>query len=404
MSPNRVSAGSKLVQSQKQLLLWSPFGSGEHYSGPATYSFRVCSQLDPSRFRISLAHGFSDQDEYELFKEQHLVGTWSQGVVSGLKFSMLAKSWLRQNYRKFDLLHALSSFHHSMIGVEEAIRLGLPTSLFVSIKEGGLASKGGLKGRFGVYRRRQNVAKNVDAIVALSAEIEQELLSLGIQQRRIFRIPNFADTAKYHPVSLADRIELREKLRLADIPTVAFVGRLTERKRPKLLVEAVKVLRDRGKESQLVFVGPKNDSDPYIAEIIQYITDNQMSREVIFTGFTSEVEEWLQASDIFCLPSKNEGMPASVVEAMACGLPSIVTPFSSARELVAESWLGTVLSEQPLAEELADAIEDCVGHLGDLNRTSLRRQRAVKNYSLAAVTKMYSDMFSRIISGQDSRS
>lgn len=395
--------GHEVNAEQKRLLLWSPFGSGEHYSGPATYSYRVFSQLDPQQFHCSLAHGFGEQGSYEVFRSQHQVGTSSPGIVSGLRYSASAKKWIRRNYQRFDLLHALSSFHHSIVGIEAAIRLGLPTSLFVSIKGGGLVSKGGLNGRLGVYGRRQKVARNISGIVALSAEIEQELLALGIQEKRIVRIPNFADTKKYQPADPAVKRALREELGVEDIPTVAFVGRLSERKRPKLLVQAIKTLRDKGTSVQLVFIGPKSDDDPYIAGIIRYIADHKLEREVIFTGFATTVEKWLQASDVFSLPSKNEGMPASVVEAMACGLPSVVTPFSSARELVGESWQGVILSEEPCVEETADAIETCLSSLIQQDLIARRRQRALDKYSLAAVAKMHSDMFSKIVSGQDPR-
>ncbi len=384
------------------ILLWSPNGCGEHYNGPAKYTYRVYSMLDRARFRFTLAHGSTAQEDLsELFDEQHLVRKIKGGKWSKYQFVRSGLSWIRNNADQFDLLHAVAGYEVTVPAAHLARKMQVPVVLFVSNEQGGLASKGGIRALAGIYRKRQRMAREFDAIIAMSSEIETELLSYGIEEQRIVSIPNFADTGKYTTVDDARKKELRRELGLADLPTIVFVGRLCERKRPHLIVEAISLLASQGKEVQAVFVGPYSENEPYFKEMISK-AEGVMDR-LVFAGFTNKVEQWLQASDIFCLPSRNEGMPGALVEAMACGLPAVVSPFSSANDLVRNPELGKILTADSNPEEIADAVSELLQEKSALQASHIRRDFIVENFSLAAVSKMYRSLFERVIAGKPAR-
>ena len=383
------------------LLLWSPFGSGEHYCGPATYTHRVYSSLDPQLYRCSLAHGFPDQPDSPIFADRFFVRPFGKSISANLRFTLSGKIWATKNVGKFDVFHGVSGFACTVSAAEIAKKHGLPVVLFVSIKNGGLAATGKnrLSRLLGVHRRRQRVAQDFDAIIALSAEIESELLSLGIHPERIVRIPNFADTEKYSPVQDEQRLRLKQKLGLPEMPTMTFVGRICERKRPHLIIESLDYMRNKGTDMHCAFVGPFDQDDPYFQRLKRLVSDLKLDAHVTFAGFTTVVEQWLKASDLFCLPSSNEGMPGALVEALACGLPSIASPFSSAKELIVDSIMGNVLTNDSRPEEIGDAALTLLSGSHKCSNVDHRRQFVVDNYSLSAVAQKHSDLFQRVLNG-----
>ena len=109
-------------------------------------------------------------------------------------------------------------------------------------------------------------------------------------------------------------------------------------------------------------------------------------------GYRKDIEVAYQASDITCLASMNEAMPSAVVEAMATGMPAIVTNFSSASELVATEKVGKIV--EPTGEDIFNALEL---FLEDPERLASASQAAkdhiVKNFDVRVVLNKYEETF-----------
>jgi phosphatidylinositol alpha-1,6-mannosyltransferase len=110
------------------------------------------------------------------------------------------------------------------------------------------------------------------------------------------------------------------------------VGRLIERKGQRHLLAAVRRLRDAGREVEVVLVGTGDDEEA----LHRQTAELGLSDCVRFTGCVphDEMPDLYRTADIFVLPSYNEGMSIALLEAMACGLPVIVTNTGGTRELV----------------------------------------------------------------------
>jgi glycosyltransferase involved in cell wall biosynthesis len=80
-----------------------------------------------------------------------------------------------------------------------------------------------------------------------------------------------------------------------------------------------------------------------------------LSKSVMFVGYASDVRPYLQTGDIFVLPSRREGLPLALLEAMACGMPCVVTDAGGNREAISHGRSGLVVRPDSAAE-LADAI------------------------------------------------
>ena len=182
----------------------------------------------------------------------------------------------------------------------------------------------------------RNVYNEFDALVTNSSSIKDFLGGIGVRTR-IEYIPNGVNLARFHPVnSSQEREESAEVRRHLGIPDshkiIVIVGAIMPRKGPEKVVAAWQRVLTQYPDTHLLFVGPRSDIHdpklkPFGLKLSQLIASSGASDKVHFTGNIENVEDYLRASDIFILASDREGTPNSVLEAMASGLPCLVTPY-----------------------------------------------------------------------------
>ena len=127
--------------------------------------------------------------------------------------------------------------------------------------------------------------------------------------------------------SAADPQRFRRQFQLENRPLVLFVGRLCDIKGVHLLIEAfARIARERP-DLQLVLAGSRRQFPAYVRRLDGIVEDAGLDRRrVTWTGFLDEAEkiDALAAAEVFCHPSESEGMPMSVLEAMAMKLPCLI--------------------------------------------------------------------------------
>jgi len=198
-------------------------------------------------------------------------------------------------------------------------------------------------------------------------------------------IPNGVDMSLFYPDSTIHREN--EAVRLI------CCGRLIKRKGQQYLIPAVAELKKRGLAVELLIVGT-GDNEPALRRQVE---ESGLEDIVRFTGFVEwdNVPQLYQTSDIFVLPSYNEGMSIALLEAMATGLPVVVTDTGGTRELVNGN--GIVV---PWADvgQLAQALSHLVAspHLRE-HMSRLGRQ-IVLPYGWEKVARRYLDTCRRISS------
>lgn len=154
-----------------------------------------------------------------------------------------------------------------------------------------------------------------------------------------------------------ERTQVRTGLNIGENDLViATVGAVTPRKGTDILIEAGIELLRRHSNVQVLIVGPRKDQDhpgldAFGARLDALIAASGRPERFHFAGLRDDVAPMLRASDIFVLPSDREGMPNSVLEAMACRLPVVITPFAGL-----SSDLGEAGREYLLAERNAAAL------------------------------------------------
>ena len=163
--------------------------------------------------------------------------------------------------------------------------------------------------------RAAATARALDAIVAVSEENAVHCTGrYGVDRERVVVIPNAVDPERFRPQG---RAAARARLGLPEgRPIVAFVGSFSERKGPLRVLEAIRGLPDVA--AVFLGAGPQRPGGD----------------RVLFAGRVAneEVPAWLAASNLFVLPTRAEGSPNAVIEAMACGLPVVSSDIEALRE------------------------------------------------------------------------
>ncbi len=208
------------------------------------------------------------------------------------------------------------------------------------------------------------------------------LASIGIESSRIVLIPGSGvDITRFQPA--------------AEPPgpvTVAFVGRLIETKGIRTLIEAHRLLRQRGSNIALFIVGapdPGNPSSISALEAASWANEGGIS----MLGHVDDITPLWKRAAIAVLPSWREGLPMSLLEAAACGRPLVATDVPGCREIVIPGETGLLVPRGDPAA-LADAIQT----LADLPELRARygaaaRRLAVERFSAQNVGRQTVDLY-----------
>jgi glycosyltransferase involved in cell wall biosynthesis len=171
---------------------------------------------------------------------------------------------------------------------------------------------------------------------------------IGVSPERCFIIPNWTATPALLQIGLQRKYEQKKKIR------ILFLGWVYESKGVFELVEAFAQLLGRFPEIELLIAGEGKDSDLLHAEV----TRRGLTQAISFLGWIEgdDKASALSMADIFALPSHVEGLPNAMIEAMAAGLPIIVTPVGSIPNVIQDGENGLLTPVQdPVA--LAQCIE-----------------------------------------------
>ena len=173
----------------------------------------------------------------------------------------------------------------------------------------------------------------------------EECQALGVPSDKLALLPNGFILPPFEPSAKPN-----------ERPVVVMVARLEPQKRPDLLLEAVELL-SKQREVDLVFVG----SGAWEDELRARARALAMANRVKFTGFVPEPDRYIRAADVFALATDHEGFGNVIVEALACGVPVVVSdvPYGP-RFILGSTRMGHLVrpgSPAALAEGLRRALD-----------------------------------------------
>jgi len=206
-------------------------------------------------------------------------------------------------------------------------------------------------------------------------------------------IPNGIPVAAYAPPAGA-REELRASLAIPpDAPTFITVASFGERKNHELLIRAFASQRLASASAHLLLAGD-GERRPLLE---RQACERGAAARIHFLGVRSDIPRMLAAADAFVLPSKYEGNPLSVMEAMAAGKPVIATAVGCVPELVPEGCGRLVPPEDQAA--LESAMHELAHHLPLARRMGVEAaQRARERFDDAVMARAYERLYQEEVS------
>ena len=229
-------------------------------------------------------------------------------------------------------------------------------------------------------------------VMILNPGIAAEAVAAGLDPQRLLWMPNPIDTDEFVPHGPGARQDLRDRFRIpAGAGAVIYVGRLAPEKELSSLIGAFAAVVRRMPEALLILIG----DGPCRQELETRAAQLGLAAHVRFEGRqpAASICHWLQASDLFALVSSNEGFPCSLSEAMAAGLPSVVSDIPGSAQLIDSGVHGLVVpvgDEARIAEAIAGLLADPESRA---RMAEAARRRIVENYSTAKVLDRYERLF-----------
>lgn len=308
-------------------------------------------------------------------------------------FSAALLRFLVEHRHEYDVIHAHGVLQHVVASLAGRW-LGKPTILKVAMADSCLAFH-----RHGRLRGRVNRAlvRRFDTYIATTTAIVDEISERGLDSSRVRLIPNGVDTQIFTPLPLDARRALRRSLGLPDAPLVTYVGILDSRKNVDGILRIWQTVCAQHPTAHLALVGPRPpDSDPFFAQLISFVNSAGLGERVTFTGFKNPVVPYVQAADAFLFPSRREGMANSVLEAMSCGVPALVSDAAGVASVIRDGDNGyarNVDDEHGFAAALLELLNDT--RRGE-ELGAAARHTIVAGYSLSATASRYRDLYAEL--------
>lgn len=324
----------------------------------------------------------------QLFEEGFLSCCWSGYSPK------LAKA-VAQEVSKFDLvhIHELWSYPH-LVASRAARKLGKPYVVTVhgELEPWAINCKALKKKIYSVLVQRR-ILQKAAVLHAITDEEIKHIRAYGVDNK-ILMIPNGINPQEFQALPAHRELEQLYP-QLAGQQVVLFLGRLHPNKGLDILARAFgKVARGRD-DLCLLVVGP--DSESYQAEVVKILTAEDVLDKVIFTGMLTGREKLtaLARADICVIPSYSEVRSIVALEAMACGLPVIITRQCHFPEVVE---VGAGLVIEPEVGQLAVALEKMLSNPQLRQEMGSNGRRLVnEKFTLEKVTEQMIAMYEDIL-------
>ena len=249
-------------------------------------------------------------------------------------------------------------------------------------------------GRFhGLSKKKMSLHTKVinssvtNKIICVSERAKNQALEEGIRADKIIVIPNGIPLIDPDPDT---RKRKRSEIGLADSNFAIFnVGRLVPEKAQNLLIEAAAQVTELRPEARFFIAG----EGPFHDALQTQIMKKSLQDKVKLLGARTDIPELLQAADLFVLFSETEGMPISLMEAMAAGLPVIASALEGMDELIEDHISGRLIPFGNVPK-LAETILQLIDHPELRMNLGMNAKQTIRNsFTIEKSCQKYEKVF-----------
>lgn len=237
--------------------------------------------------------------------------------------------------KKLNVVHIHGQHITGLIAIWVSRLLDIPTVMKITIAgrtSARMSFDKLLPRKWKLFRRLANyMTSQATAILAISEEIANEMLTIGCKALQIHRVPNGVDTTRFKQVDAQQKLDLRLNAGLpSNKKIVLFSGRLVQRKGYDLLLSAWPKIHQQHPNAHLVVVGEGKVTEVEKLKVL----NEQFNNSITYVGPVANPEYYLQCSDVFLFPSRREGLPNALIEAMACGCACVASDTGGCTDLI----------------------------------------------------------------------
>jgi glycosyltransferase involved in cell wall biosynthesis len=244
-------------------------------------------------------------------------------------------------------------------------------------------------GRKHLYLYSYIMRKRLHFCITVSENLRHYLINnIGVCEKIVKTIPNGIDLSKFSHIIENTDIRREFHINKNDL-IIGSIGRLTKQKGYEYLLKAFNLLLKNKDNVKLVIAGDGEDRD----ELMHMAKELQVAERVIFAGHRKDIPNIIRSFDVFVLSSLWEGQPITIIEAMAAGVPIVVTDVGGNSEILGKGSYGLLVPPRdPVA--LARGIENLLNDSIMREKISTDAQMYAKNHlSHLAMVKEYEKVF-----------
>lgn len=392
-------AGERKDDSLSVCILLSDFESA---GGILTNTRILVRRLEDSGHRTSVLarnyHGMPRAEQWGrvLIRRSPTFGR-GRAALNSLAYLIDSVVWLVRNRAKYDVVHCQQMFGATMAGLFAKAVTRKPVVVRVTTTGPELGEVASIR-RLPFTRFRMRQFRQVDAWVALTTEMKQELCRAGLSPDRITIIPNASELPQQPAYDPAVRAESRARLGLTYPRIGVFSGRLCQEKGIDTLLKAWSLLLRDFPDAHLLLLGSGGQFRSVEEELRTLCTELGLESNVHFRGHVDNVRDYLLAADVFVLPTRTEGLSNSLVEALGAGVAVVTTDIPANLDIVTDGE-NALLVRPDDPGQLAGAISRIFGSVEQaLEIAHSARLRAERNLSAGAMFTRYLELYRRLSS------
>ena len=238
------------------------------------------------------------------------------------------------------------------------------------------------------------LSKYTDCLITINEEDYNRAIKSNFKANSIHLVHGVGiDINKFNPQTLGKKNELRKEYGINNDDFILFyAAELNYNKHQDLLINVINLLKNKIPNIKLLLAGNGN----YKGQYEKQVRDLGLQDNVKFLGFRKDISNLLKIADIAVASSRREGLPVNVMEAMATGLPLVVTDCRGNRDLVSDGENGYVVGLDD-AEGFANAVWKLYVSEGLRQRFGRKNLDLVKKYSLDKVKKEMEEIYSKYL-------
>lgn len=244
--------------------------------------------------------------------------------------------------------------------------------------------------------------KSSDVIIAMTKEIVDELKAINMDKKRMFIITNGVDCTRFSPLKSKDKTDLRTRNGIRkDSIVMLFSGRIVHRKGLDVLLRAWHQIYQHQHNIHLLILGSgKTQKDSVEEDCVNYVELKQLEN-ITFVGETVFPEKFLNMADIFVFPSRIEGFPNALMEAMASGLVVVSSNIGGVQSLIRDR-LNGVLFISGDSNDLADKLIEVMDPLESSRELGREAREYMKvNYAFEKIAGEYVALYQNVLSNNN---